>query len=101
MTRRMLRTGFALWALAAIATPAAAAPPGFAALEIPAGARISALAGAGETLARGADAIFWNPAALSDTKGIQFTASHFELYQDLHHDDVALGGRMFGGGVAT
>jgi len=76
-------------------------PTGFAFLEIPSGARVSALAGAGESFAQGVDAAFWNPAALDRVKGIQVEGSHYELYQDLRHDDFAVAGRLFGGGVSA
>jgi len=93
------------WAalIAALALPAAArsAPPGFAFLEVPAGARISALGGAGGSFATGTEAIFWNPAALDRTHGVQVVGSHFELFENLRHDDFALGGLMWGGGVAA
>jgi len=80
---------------------APAAPPGFAFLEIPSGARVSALAGAGESFAEGVDAAFWNPAALDQVKGIQVEGSHYELYQNLRHDDFAVAGRLFGGGISA
>uniref|UniRef100_A0A832MLI7 PorV/PorQ family protein n=1 Tax=Eiseniibacteriota bacterium TaxID=2212470 RepID=A0A832MLI7_UNCEI len=91
----------ALLATTLLADPAAAAPAGFAFLETPAGARLSALGGAGATLARGAEAAFWNPAGLDDVRGVQFTASHFELWRNLRHEDVAIAGRMFGGAVSA
>lgn len=86
----------ALWAV-----PLHAAPPGFAFLEIPSGSRASALGGAGVTMVDGVEAAFWNPARLTTVKGVQLTASHFELYQKLRHEDFALGGRLFGGGVSA
>jgi hypothetical protein len=85
----------------AAASPASATPPGFAFLETPAGARASGLGGAGGTMVTGIEAAFWNPAGLEALKGVQFAASHFELWEGLRHEDVALGGRLFGGTVAA
>lgn len=87
--------------LAASATSAFAAPPGFAFLEVPAGARASALGGAFAARSSGAEAAFWNPAGLADVKGTELTASHFEYVQQLKHDQFALAGQMFGGGLAA
>jgi hypothetical protein len=91
---------FALVA-AALATPALAGPPGFAFLEVPAGARAAALGGAYASVARGAEAAFWNPAGLADFDGTQFTGTHTETYEHLRHDQVAVAGRLFGGGLAA
>jgi hypothetical protein len=88
-------------ALPLLATAAFAAPPGFAFLEVPAGARASAMGGAFLAVGDGVDAAFWNPAALSGVQGTQLSATHFEFFQGLRHEQFALGGRMFGGGVAT
>ena len=88
--------------IAALAVPGAfAAPPGFAFLEVPAGARASAMGGAYIALADGVEAAFWNPAGLSGVQGTQLSATHFEYFQNLRHEQFALGGRMFGGGVAA
>ncbi len=84
-----------------LASPARADQPGFAFLEVPAGARAAAMGGAYESVARGADAAFWNPAGLAVFDGTQFVGTHTETYTHLRHDDVALAGRMFGGGLAT
>ncbi|MEO5618371.1 MAG: PorV/PorQ family protein [Candidatus Eisenbacteria bacterium] len=99
-TRRLaaLTAGLFLAALSVNAVPAAAAPPGFAFLEIPAGARASALGGAYSSLARGADAAFWNPAGLGGTTRFQVSGNHAELDQQLRYDAVALAGRLWGGG---
>jgi hypothetical protein len=52
--------------LAALAAPAAAGTTtGFAFLDLPAGARVAAMGGAGATLAEGPAALFWNPAAIA------------------------------------
>lgn len=88
-------------ALALLAPAAGAAPPGFAFLETPAGARLSALGGAGATLASGVEAAFWNPAGLDGVRGVQLAASHFELWQALRHEDVAIAGRLLGGAVSA
>lgn len=99
---RSPRTVFALALLIGAAPlPAAAAPPGFAFLEIPAGARVSALGGAGGSFATGIEGMFWNPAALEATKGVQISGSHFEMFESLRHDDFAIGGHWLGGGVAA
>lgn len=87
--------------LALLATPVLAAPPGFAFLEVPAGARASGLGGAFLAVADGVDAAFWNPAQLSSIQGTQLSATHFEYFESLRHDQFALGGRLFGGGMAA
>ena len=84
---------------AALATPAAADPPGFAFLEVPGGARAAALGGAYASLARGAEAAFWNPAGLGQFEGTQLTATHTETYDHLRNDQAAIAGRLFGGGL--
>jgi hypothetical protein len=84
-----------------LASAALADQPGFAFLEVPAGARAAAMGGAYASVARGVDAAFWNPAGLSEFDGTQFVGTHTETYTHLRHDDVALAGRMFGGGIAT
>ncbi len=83
------------------AVPALAAPPGYAFLETPAGARAAALGGAYASVARGAESAFWNPAGLAGFDGTQFTATHTETYEHLRHDQVAVAGRLFGGGMAA
>jgi hypothetical protein len=79
---------------------ALAGPPGFAFLEIPTGARASALGGAYTSLALGVDAAFWNPAALEGVTGVQLMAGHYELFQTLRHDHFAVAGRLLGGGLS-
>ncbi len=81
--------------------PAAADPAGFAFLEVPAGARASALAGAYASLAQGAEAVFWNPAGLQGTHGVELAATHVELFQGLRDDQFAIAGRRWGGGLAA
>ena len=98
MNRRRLTLSIALlaWSL-----PAHAAPPGFAFLEVPVNARAAALGGAYASVARGAEAAFWNPAGLEDAHGTEISAAHAEFLSNLRHDQVAFAGRMFGGGIAA
>ena len=78
-----------------------AAPPGFAFLEVPATARGAALGGAYSALARGVDAAFYDPAGLADVQGTQVSATHIEWIEGLKHDQFALAGELFGGGMAA
>jgi len=82
-------------------TPAAGSPSGFAFLEVPAGARASALGGAFATVGEGVEASFWNPAGLAAVAGVQVTGAHVESFQDFRHDQFAIAGRWLGGGVAA
>ena len=82
------------------ARPAISGPPGFTFLEVPAGARASALGGAYVSLAQDVDAAFWNPAGLDGVKGIQISGTHVEYMQKLRHDQFAVAGRGLGGGLA-
>jgi hypothetical protein len=68
---------------------------------VPAGARAAALGGAYASVARGAEAAFWNPAGLAEFPGSQFTATHTETWQQLRQEHVALAGRLLGGGLAA
>lgn len=88
-------------ALLLAATAAHAAPPGFAFLEVPAGARASAMGGAYTSVANGAEAAFWNPAGLAGVEGTQVTGTHYEFIENLRHDQFALAGHLFGGGIAS
>lgn len=90
----------ALALLVLLAVPALAAPPGFAFLEVPAGARASAMGGAYMAVADGVDAAYWNPAGLEGVQGLQLSATHYEYFANLRHEQFALAGRMFGGGIA-
>jgi len=83
-----------------VAAPALAAPPGFASLEIPTGARASALGGAYASMATGVEGAIWNPAALPGVKGLEVTGGHAELLEKLRQDYFAIAGRMFGGGLS-
>jgi len=83
------------------ARPAFCAPSAFAFLEVPAGARASALGGAFASLARGVEAAFWNPAGLEGVKGIQITGTHVEYLQTLRHEQFAVAGHVLGGGLAA
>jgi len=97
-----LRAAAACAALALLSVrPALCAPPGFAFLEVPAGARAAALGGAFTSLGQGVEAAFWNPAGLEAVKGIQITGTHVEYVQSLRHDQFAVAGRAFGGGLAA
>ena len=102
MTRLRTHTFLAalLLGLALDAGPVHAAQPGFAFLQIPAGARASAMAGAYASVARGAEAALWNPAGLDGIQAFELSGSHAELEQKLRHDAVALAGRAWGGGYA-
>jgi hypothetical protein len=98
---KLLRGAPAVLALAVLtAGPAAAAPSGFAFLEVPAGARASALGGAFVAAGDGVEACFWNPAGLAAVDGLQITGSHYESFERLRHDHFAVAGRWLGGGVA-
>jgi hypothetical protein len=77
------------------------APSGFAFLEVPAGARASALGGAFSTLGDGVEAAFWNPAGLAAVHGLQVAGSHYEFFENLRHDHFAVAGHLAGGGVAA
>jgi hypothetical protein len=107
VTRASARPAPALLFALALACPvlapgtAGAGAAGFAFLEVPAGARASALGGAYASVATGVEAVFWNPAGLEAASGTQITASHFELYQKLRHDQFAIAGHLLGGGVAA
>jgi hypothetical protein len=87
--------------LALLAVSASADPAGFAFLKVPAGARASGLGGAYASVADGLEGVFWNPAALEGVKGLQIVGSHYEYLEQLRHDQFAVGGRMFGGGMAA
>jgi len=87
--------------LLCIAAAVWAAPPGFAFLEVPAGARASAMGGAYASVAEGVDAAFWNPAGLAGVKGTQVSATHVEFFQGLRHDQFAVAGRLLGGGASA
>ena len=100
MRVRRLATSSLLFAVLA-AAPAAAAPAGFAYLEVPAGARASALGGAFVAMGEGVEASFWNPAGLAAVERIEITAAHFESFQNLRHDQFAVAGRWLGGGISA
>jgi hypothetical protein len=83
----------------AAASAAWAAPPGFAFLEVPAGARAAALGGAYASLATGAEAAFWNPAGTATLRRLEVTGGHAELLDNLRHDYFTLGGPLWGGAM--
>jgi len=92
----------ALLALSIIAghAPARATPAGFAFLEVPAGARPSALGGAFASRADGAEATFWNPAGLAATTRLEIVGSHVEFFQQLRHEQFAFARPLWGGGAS-
>ena len=90
---------FALGSL--LASTALAAPAGFAFLEVPVGARAAAMGGAYVAVVDGVDGAFWNPAALAGVQGTQIAGSHAEYIQNLKHDQFAVAGQEFGGGLAA
>ena len=59
------------------------------------------MGGAFASLAQGAGAVYWNPSGISGTRGVEVEASHYEFFQSLRHDQFALAGRQFGGGIAA
>jgi hypothetical protein len=95
------RAACAVLLLAASASRAGAAPPGFAFLEVPAGARAAGLGGAVVSLADGVEGSFWNLAGLGAVEGTQVMGSHTEFIQQLKHDQFAVAGQLFGGGLAA
>jgi hypothetical protein len=103
MSMRFDRRAVALWAaVLSLVAPAVSRsdPAGFAFLEVPAGARASALGGAYDTRALGVEAAFWNPAGLSAVKGVQIVASHYEFLSHLRFAQFGAAERMFGGGAS-
>jgi hypothetical protein len=96
----LLALGIAIL-LGASAAGARAETAGFAFLQVPAGARASAMGGAYASVAEGVEGMWWNPAALATTRGIQLAAGHVEFIEGLRHEQFAVGGRLFGGGVAA
>jgi len=87
-------------ALALVVRTSSAEPTGFAFLEVPAGARASALDGAYASIAEGIDAAFWNPAGLAATQGVQIIASHYEFLSHLRFAQFGFAEPMFGGGAS-
>lgn len=98
---RAVRRSLAAILLAVLATPSSAAPPGFAFLNVPVGARGAGLAGAHASVATGPEAAFWNPAGLATVDGLQASATHVEFLSRLRHEQFALAGRAYGGGLAA
>jgi hypothetical protein len=99
--RRIARTAIVPLLALLAAAPAAADPAGFAFLEVPAGARASALGGAFATVGEGVEASFWNPAGLAAVEKTEITGAHVESFQSLRHDQFAIARRWLGGGVAA
>lgn len=100
MNPRRLHIVTAVVTAAVFASAAHADPPGFAFLEIPAGARASAMGGAFGSVAVGVEAAFWNPAGLAGVKGLELTGSHYELVNGLRAAQVAVAGEVYGGGLS-
>jgi hypothetical protein len=98
---RLVARSLAVVVLAALATPSFAAPPGFAFLNVPAGARGAALAGAYVSVVSGPEAAFWDPAGLASVDGLQASATHIEFLSHLRHEQFVLAGPAFGGGLAA
>jgi hypothetical protein len=69
---------------------------GFAFLDLPAGARIAALGGAGAALADGPDALFWNPAGIASAVAV--TGSRGRITFD-HHESIQKFRQEIVGGV--
>jgi len=87
-------------ALTCCAVAAAAADPaGFAFLEVPTGARASAMGGAYVTMADGPEAAFWNPAGFSEVTRLAVAGGHAELFEKLRHSHFSVVVPMLGGGV--
>ncbi len=86
-------------ALGISAAPVNAASSGFAFLEIPTGARSSALGGAYAAMGQGVEAAFWNPAGLDQVHGVQIMGGHYELFDKIRHDHFAVAGRKWGLGI--
>lgn len=70
-------------------------------LEIGVGARAMALGGAYTGLATGATSMYWNPAGIGSTEGIDVAFSYAPLYGDLDitHNFAAVAIPLFGGGI--
>jgi len=97
----IVRSFVAVLGLLALPALAFAGPPGFAFLEVPAGARGAGMGGAYSAVAQGADAVFWNPAGLASLEGAEVTATHLETFEHLRHDQFAIASRHLGGALAA
>src|SRR5262249_27508487 len=80
--------------VAAAAPFAAAATPGFAFLNLGAGARAAAMGDAHVAVPGDAAALYWNPASLSHTDGNQVSLTHLEWFQDFRLESAALAARL-------
>lgn len=100
MTPRLPIASFAALAAVLLSSPAHATQAGFAFLEIPAGARASAMGGAYASVAQGVEAAFWNPAGLTGVEGLQMTGTHYELVGGLRAAQFAVAGKVYGGGLS-
>ena len=99
--RRFARTAIVPLLAILASTPAAADPSGFAFLEVPAGARASALGGAFAAIGEGVESSFWNPAGLAAVQKTEITGAHVESFQSFRHEQFAIARRWLGGGVAA
>ncbi len=97
---RSRNAGLSFILLLLLPATALAGQTGFAFLEVPVGARASSLGGAYASVAEGVEGIYWNPAALERASGVQLLASHCEFFQSLRHEQFALAGRGWGGGLS-
>ena len=72
-----------------ISSAASAAPPGFAFLEIPTGARAAALGGAYSLARRRGRGVVLESGRARATRGLQITGAHVEWFETLRHDQFA------------
>lgn len=96
-----LATLLAILSVLRSAGHAAADPAGFAFLEVPAGARASAMGGAFASLAEGAEAAHWNPGGLASLTRPELVASHSEFLEHLRHEHASFAIPAPGGAVAA
>ena len=110
MTRKWRDAFFCLLVVAASARPVAAlfesgdkGTSGAQFLKLPVGARATAMGEAYSAVAKDADALHWNPAALASLSGRSVSFSHAVLFGELSHDCLAyaqpLGKGAVGAGV--
>jgi hypothetical protein len=95
---RGLVLAFAVLVLACVSAGRAGAgtTTGFAFLDLPAGARIAALGGAGAALADGPYALFWNPAGIAPAAPVSGTSARIAFD---HHESIQTFRQEIVGGV--
>ena len=95
-------TAFALAGLLIFAASAASAgtTTGFAFLNLPAGARVAALGGAGATFADGPVALFWNPAGIAPETAVPTAGSKGRIEFDHHESIQGFRQEIVGGALA-